>query len=224
VTGTPGGPWEEGTGPPPAPPPPASWPPAPATPPPGWPGYPAAGYPGYGQPPDPRRRFRMRAVVIAAVLGVLGGLALAVVAVVAVALVGDDLLAPNVVDGTHEGVDEASAPAVGDCLENGPRSVDLADRGEVVDCGESHGAEVIGVASMPDTQLPPGDTNVDFFADGACRLAFEDYVGADYDSSALFFGAVVPSSRAWEEGDRRVFCLLDSSGYRDGRGSARGSG
>ena len=224
MTGTPGGPWDAGTGPPPAPPPPASWPPAPATPPPGWPGYPAAGYPGYGRPPDPRRRFRMRAVVVAAVLGVLGGLALAVAAVVAVAVVGDDLLAPNVVDGTHEGVDEASAPAVGDCLENGPRSVDLADPGEVVDCAESHGAEVIGVASMPGTQLPPGDTNVDFFADGACRLAFEDYVGADYDSSALLFGAVVPSDRAWEEGDRRVFCLLDSSGYRDGRGSARGSG
>jgi hypothetical protein len=221
VTDAPGGPWDAGTGPPPAPPP-ASWPPAQATPPPGWPGYP--GYPGYGQPPDPRRRFRMRAVVIAAVLGVLGGLVLAVVGVVAVAVLGDDLLAPNVVDGTHEGVDEASAPAVGDCLENGPSSVDLADPGEVVDCAQRHGAEVIGIAALPDTRLPPGDTDVDFFADGACRLAFEDYVGDDYDTSTLFFGAVVPSDRAWEEGERRVFCLLDASGYRDGRGSARGSG
>jgi hypothetical protein len=35
---------------------------------------------------------------------------------------------------------------------------------------------------------------------------------------------VVPSDVAWEAGERRVFCLLDSSGYRDGRGSARGSG
>jgi hypothetical protein len=166
----------------------------------------------------------MRAVVIAALLGVLGGLALAVGAVLAVAVLGDDLLAPDVVDGTHEGVDEASAPAVGDCLANGPRSVDLADPGEVVDCTRSHGAEVIGIATLPDTRLPPGDSDVDVFADGACRLAFEDYIGADYNTSALFFGAVVPSDRAWEGGERRVFCLLDASGYRDGRGSARGSG
>ena len=122
VTDTPGGPWDAGTARRPHPPPPR----------PGRrPGRPAARLarlPGGWLPrlrpaARPRRRFRFGAVVIAAVLGVLGGLGLAVVTVVAVAVVGDDLLAPNVVDGTHEGVDEASAPAVGDALER-PRSVD----------------------------------------------------------------------------------------------------
>ena len=221
---SPGGPWDAGTGPPAPPPPPASWPPAPQPP---WTGYPPGpSYPGYPGYPghDPRRRFRLRAVVLAGIGGLLGGLALAVAGLALVAVFAGDLLAPGVVAGTHEGVEAAGGPAVGDCLDDGPSSVDLADSTQLVDCTLRHGSEVIAVAALPDTSDRPDATDVDFFADGVCRVAYRDYVGGNYDTAALFFEAVVPSDRAWDGGERRVFCLLDSDGYRDGRGSARGSG
>jgi hypothetical protein len=164
-------------------------------------------------------------VVLAGIGGLLGGLALAVAGLTLVALFAGDLLAPGVVAGTHEDVEAAGGPAVGDCLDDGPSSVDLADSTQVVECSLRHGSEVIGIAPLPDTSDRPDDTDVDFFADGACRVAYRDYVGGDYDiTSTLPFEAVVPSDRAWDGGERRVFCLLDSDGYRDGKGSARGTG
>lgn len=94
----------------------------------------------------------------------------------------------------------------------------------MVPCTARHGSEVIGIMAMPDLdRLPHGD-DLDFFADDTCRLAFRDYVGLGYDDSGLWFGAIPPDAEAWRAGERRLYCLLESDGYRDGRGSARGSG
>ena len=115
------------------------------------------------------------------------------------------------------------AASVGDCLTGGPDEADVTTRGDVVGCEGSHGSEVIGIVTMPDLEEPPNSDDLDFFSDDACRLAFRDYVGVNYDDSDLWFGAVPPSDSAWAQGERRLYCLLEASGYRDGRGSARAS-
>src|SRR5262249_46883296 len=93
----------------------------------------------------------------------------------------------------------------------------------VTACESRHGSEVIGVVTMPVSDVPPRGDDENFFADDACRIAFKDYIGKSFDDSDLEFDAVAPSRAAWRAGDRTLFGLLDSEMYRNGRGSARNS-
>jgi hypothetical protein len=204
--------------PPPPPPPPTTF---------GMPG-PAGPPPGYGpwgapQVPVQRgRRFRLRAVILAG----LGGLVLgaAVVGGLGLFAMDSEVFGPGEVVGRHDRIAEAAgAPAVGDCLDTFPEEADLTTIAEVVECDLQHGSEVIGIVTMPDAGEVPGGDDLDFFADDACRIVFADYVGEAYDDSDLAFGAVPPTGPAWREGDRALYCLLDADTYRDGRGSARDS-
>lgn len=207
--------------PPPPPPPAPTWGsvPYPGGPP-GWGGLP----PGAVYGPPPGRRYRLRAVIIALVGGILLGLGVAVAVVATLATVFSEALAPGAVTGTHPVIPEGAGPVVGDCLLPSAVNVDLTNQGDVVDCRELHHSEVIGIAQLPDVSGRLDDTDVDYFADDACRIAFRDYVGGDYDDSVLFFDALVPSDQAYDDGDRAVYCLIDSDDHRDGRGSVRGSG
>jgi hypothetical protein len=161
--------------------------------------------------------------VLAGVGGVVLGMVIGVVGFVMMVLLAEDLFAPDRA-ATHGVVDPAAAPGVGDCLGGTPGTTEVTSRDDVVPCAGRHGSEVIGTAQLPDVDRPPDEDDVDAFADEACRLAFAGYVGEDYQSSDLTFGTVVPDDAAYDDGERTVFCLLDSDGYRDGRGSARGAG
>ena len=101
---------------------------------------------------------------------------------------------------------------------------DVTSQVDVVDCRELHGSEVIGISRLPEVSGRLDRTDVDYFADGACRIAFRSYVGGNYDDSSLFFDALVPSDRAYGEGDRTVYCLIDSTDHAGGRGSVQGTG
>lgn len=207
--------------PPPPPPPRPTWGSVPyPSGPPGWGGLPPGAV--YGAPPG--RRFRLRAVILALVGGLFLGLVIGVAVLFTLAFVFPEALAPGTVAGTHPVIPEGAGPVVGDCLLPSAGDVDLTSQDDVVECRGLHHSEVIGISQLPEVSGQLNDTDVDYFADGACRVAFRDYVGGNYDTSDLFFDALVPSDQAYDEGERAVYCLVDSDDYHDGRGSVQGSG
>src|SRR5678815_2472211 len=104
---------------PPAPPAPA-WGSAPRPGPYGWAGLP----PGAVDGPQPERRFRMRAVVLALVGGIFLGLAMGLAGLLTLAFVFPDALAPGSVAGTHPVIPAGAGPVVGDCLLSSPGDAD----------------------------------------------------------------------------------------------------
>lgn len=90
----------------------------------------------------------------------------------------------------------------------------------VVSCEEPHTQETYAV--LPYTggteqsraaRAPyPGDAALKTFADGACAEAYEDYVGTAYSDSSLFFTYLLPSPRSWQANDRKVVCLVTTTG------------
>jgi Septum formation len=158
------------------------------------------------------------------VLSGVAGAALGAVVTGALLWFGSEIFAPEVIAARHDLVPSPeAAPAVGDCLSLDPFEADVTSRDDLVPCETEHGSEVIGVVAMPDVARPPGGDDLEFFVDDACRLAFADYIGENFDDSGLLFWAVPPSDQAWQAGDRQLYCLLDSIDHNDGRGSARGS-
>jgi hypothetical protein len=230
-----GGPedWRALSGPPPPPPPPppapitsGPWPPAapstyapsPYAP----PGYSPMGFPAPPPSAGPRRRFRTRAVVFGWLGGIAVGIALTVV--LALLILGPPWEPPGAIVARHGGIaGVGSAPKRGECLVGVPEEADVTSRDDVTACEARHGSEVLGVVTMPEVDAPPHDSDADFFADDACRIAFRDYIGQSWDDSDLEMGAVAPTPAAWRAGDRTLFCLLDSHTFQDGRGSARNS-
>ncbi len=199
---------------------------APPRPPAGWaPPYPGPPVPWGWVPPRRRpKRFGWLALlgvlIGGLVMGAVGALALAALAI---GLTGgfDDI---QYTAGSHAALPSKGVAQVGDCLRHGAADVELGEPREVVACSSNHGAEVLGVEVAPTSKVWPGRSDLDYFVDGACAIAFHNYVGTRYDDSDLDYEAIVPSKSAWHAGDRRVWCLLDSSTYQGGRGSARGSG
>ena len=192
------------------------------------PGAPFA-YPGqwgpYGPPAKAPRRFGWGALIGTGLGGlVLGGVGALILAAIVIGFAGG-FDSPGFVAGTHGPVAaESSVATVGVCLTEDPGSAVIATDTEVVSCNRSHGSEVFGIIEAPAAEDRPSSSDLDLFVDGACGIAFRGYVGSAYDDSDLDYEAVVPDRAAWAAGDRRVWCLLDSSLYRDGEGSARDSG
>lgn len=150
---------------------------------------------------------------------------LVVVGAAAALFYATDGFAPDSIAADHPVIrNPDDAPVVGDCLAEWPDVADVTTRADVVSCEEEHLSEVIGVVAMPELDRPPRGDELEYFVDDACRLAFADYVGISYDDSELWFGGVPPDEEAWQAGDRSLYCLLESDGYRDGRGSAGGAG
>ena len=80
------------------------------------------------------------------------------------------------------------------------------------------------MVTVPGGARRPGSDDLDLFADDACFLAFEAYVGTSYDNSDLDYAAAAPNVAAWKAGDRRIWCLVDTSSKAPGSGSVRGTG
>jgi hypothetical protein len=175
-------------------------------------GPPAYGSP-YGQatypaPPGKKKRFGWLALSLAFIAGGLVSFA-AAAGLVTLAVINDPATSPRQHDATPEG---AVVPGVGDCLAPGPSAVDVTSDAQVVDCSEAHGAEVSAVLEVPGASHRPGTDDIGYFADDACLLAFQGYVGQDYDSSGYDYDVRVPSRAAWEAADRTVWCLVDADG------------
>jgi hypothetical protein len=94
-----------------------------------------------------------------------------------------------------------------------------------VDCAEPHDVEVGAVFDYPAGAGIefPGTAAVDGYATDQCIERFEAYVGAVYEASALDILIVAPDEDGWEDGDRRVACVLYHVDFQDLTGSVAGT-
>lgn len=184
---------------------PAAWSPPPQQ---GWaPGYapgPGQGY-GYGfTAPPAKRRVPVWAVVLISIgTFIVGAIAGAVALGVVGIAISDDAMPISTVGpgGDMEGFEGS----VGECFAG------AADApGALIDCNAPHGVEVFAIATAPleGVSVRPDEAELSWFADNACLMAFEPYVGASYESSVLDYTPLVPSPEAWDGGARTVRCVL----------------
>ena len=85
------------------------------------------------------------------------------------------------------------------------------DEGDAVPCEQRHAIEHYAKVEPPTLSGDAGRFargDLADFADGACYLAFEPYVGLVYADSDFDYHAVVPSEAAWNAGTRTVHCVL----------------
>lgn len=113
--------------------------------------------------------------------------------------------------------------AAGDCL----NFVDaLTNTVETVDCDVEHEYEVYGVLDFPadaDDEWP-GETELGTFAAGCTDEPFESYVGVPYTESSWYSAELQPTEDEWDDGVRKVVCLLYHAAEERTEGTARGSG
>lgn len=187
-------------------------------PPPGSTGAPA--WPGW-TPPQKQKKFGWGGLIGAFLLG---GFLSAIVVFGGLVVLALAFGTPDSVAGTHPSLAEgAAAVKVGDCIEGRPGVAVVHDRSEVVDCDEAHGSEVAAVIETPGFNHRPGEDELATFTDEACSLAFEGYVGSDPTESQFDYAAIVPSDAAWADGDRTIFCMVDTTSLGPGEGTARNS-
>jgi hypothetical protein len=69
----------------------------------------------------------------------------------------------------------------------------------------------------------PGVSAVDGYATDECVRRFEEYVGIAYEASTLDIAYVAPGEDGWEDGDRRIACVLYHIDFAPLTGSVRGA-
>jgi hypothetical protein len=97
---------------------------------------------------------------------------------------------------------------------------------ELVPCEEPHLMEIGAVFEYP---LPPdsdfpGTISVDGYATEQCLERFESYVGAPYADSVLDVLIIAPDEDGWDDGDRRIACVLYHTNFEEITGTVEGSG
>lgn len=120
------------------------------------------------------------------------------------------------------GGDKAKAISVfdvkpGECF-TAPTQVvqQLADLTEVP-CTSAHTLESYASvdykpAAGTSSDVYPGDTVLNTYADGVCAQKYSSYVGIDYRDSAYFYTYLLPSPRSWQQKDRTVLCFITTTG------------
>ena len=95
-----------------------------------------------------------------------------------------------------------------------------------VPCEQPHDVEVAAVLEHPagPTLDFPGQEAVDAYATDQCIVRFEDYVGTPYERSALDVAFVAPDEDGWNDGDRRIACVVYHVDFSDLTGSVEGTG
>ncbi|SKC75919.1 DUF4190 domain-containing protein [Krasilnikoviella flava] len=159
--------------------------------------------------------------IVLGALGILGGLIFA--GLVVLAMTSEDLQ-----EGFSEGFQESFADQtganlqLGDCFELPADSTDLTGI-VAIDCASAHGAELVGVDELTDTEYP-GEDSVVATTQEFCYAQFADYVGTDYDSSGLDMMYLYPTQASWTFGDRRLLCWAQNPDGSPLEGSVQGSG
>ncbi|MBO0608569.1 septum formation family protein [Myceligenerans salitolerans] len=89
----------------------------------------------------------------------------------------------------------------------------------VVSCEEPHHGEVFGVTWLDDSvggdaqegsRDAPTQSQLWEAADAYCYPKFDEFVGEAWAASELTYWPVAPSQESWEEGDRKVACIVES--------------
>jgi hypothetical protein len=123
---------------------------------------------------------------------------------------------------------------LGQCATAHVDDVDTLAEGQQVDCAKPHATQAYAELEPP--MLPtPDESHTDAdrpferddlanFADSACYLAFQPYVGVSYDESDFDYLPVIPSEKAWESGERTVHCVLYPYDDDTTTGTAEASG
>jgi hypothetical protein len=99
--------------------------------------------------------------------------------------------------------------------------------GSGVPCDGGHAFEHYASVEAPTLDQDGGRfprTDLATFADSACTLAFEPYVGRGSDSSDYDYRPIVPAEAAWNDGVRTVHCVLFAPDGEPDVGSAHRSG
>jgi hypothetical protein len=118
---------------------------------------------------------------------------------------------------------------VGECGEVPTIRVGIAIDPATIDavaCEQPHDVEVAVVLEHPAAPGAdfPGTDAVDGYATDQCLLRFEEYVGAPYATSSLDVAFVAPGEDGWDDGDRRIACVLYPADFGPLTGSVRGTG
>lgn len=96
----------------------------------------------------------------------------------------------------------------------------------LVDCAAPHLYEVYAEGAIAADAFPDDGLMEQYVAD-ICYDAFENYVGTSYDDAytqgRYAVTSLRPTQSTWEQGDRRVSCLLTSVDGGEFTGSARGA-
>ena len=102
----------------------------------------------------------------------------------------------------------AAELAVGDCLDAATLrdSGGMVGRVSVLDCGDEHDTEVVGVHDVVADDYP-GPEELNAIAGEECTAAFRDYVGVAYADSDLELVPLIPSETGWGADDHRIVCL-----------------
>ena len=98
------------------------------------------------------------------------------------------------------------------------------DRGDVtpISCEQPHDNEAYAAFDLPDGEYP-GDAQVLAEGSARCLERFEGFVGVPYDSSGYDVDALTPTRLTWDDGDRRVVCILFLVNGEQSTGTAQGS-
>lgn len=128
---------------------------------------------------------------------------------------GDDDSTEQVPDARRR----AAGIEVGDCYDE-PQD----DRGDVqpISCDDPHDNEAYAAFQLSDGDYP-GDAAILADASARCLERFEGFVGVPYDSSGYDVDALTPTRLTWDDGDRKVVCILFLVNGEQMTGTAQGS-
>ncbi len=92
-------------------------------------------------------------------------------------------------------------------------------------CAGPHQHEVYAVVDYPGNRAAPypGDATITAYANDRCIATFSDYVGTQYQQSALDFSTVQPTAATWSAGDRQVACVLHDADFVPLTGTMKGT-
>lgn len=170
-------------------------------------------------PAPPRRGARLpgrrqaRRIVAAVLVGagvMLGVATLDTVAGATVPVLGSLAALPSP-NGTSADVEDIPPPPTtpGTCL-NWARA-DAADT-TVVDCAQPHLFEQSGTVQLTDQQALPDDATMRQLVNERCTPVVLQYLGGKFDPNGKFrVGALKPSQKKWDEGDRELRCGVQSA-------------
>ena len=93
-----------------------------------------------------------------------------------------------------------------------------------VDCSQPHDNEVFALIEYTETETYPGADQMSALSEDLCIARFEDYVGLDYQSSALAVFPIFPTEESWnQDDDREVICALYNADLSKLTGSMEGA-
>ena len=105
-----------------------------------------------------------------------------------------------------KGVDDVGA---GQCLQvDETLDAEVSDL-PVIDCTKPHTHEIFHTVEDDESDVYPGLSSLELFAQKECYSEFEGFVGISPFDSDLYITWIVPSLDGWnDEDDREVLCVL----------------